>query len=572
MSDDNMSAADEASLLGDTGDATQGSSVSAPNTPSVSFNPALTTAGAGTLAKSGEGPVQKTPTPTPLVDREGYAVAKSFVDGNMLELPAETFYSRFAPAFETANAPLIKQMGGGAVGELVVEIYQAALYEGEPSTSTDHALTWLKSLVDKKRTENDARTIEMLKQKLAAQVQAGATAAPHVLAIGDSRVTEVAAVKQALASLSSYDGVKHLTQRALEQRKRAVDAALTGHNQVLGDISAVLNAVETTLKKTSLEWSQVWRQSNLGVGSSPTLQDYWTAFSKRFSKPNAEMEHPMQLLTLSPTDGGVNRAAESYVSFVLAVIQREEKAEMHRVKVQGYKGFSEILKRTFFVNAMRPIAKIYKKLMDKQLDSLGQAVDLVRKELSKAEYKDKQEKIKLDLLAYVCTHCSGLHDAQTCKVLGKPRAQLEERRSKQRPPPFQRMAAVVVQALDINEADHDEAANAVVAALQGTYDPNSGQYRQKRKYDGAGRGGGRGGSGRSHGRQQGRGRGGSFRGRGRGRGNHTHGASSFTTKFGSGPQLQQPVLANGEMAAACQSRSDTGEAPANSAPAGQKEP
>ena len=83
--------------------------------------------------------------------------------------------------------------------------------------------------------------MELLKQKLAAQMQAGAAASPQVLAMGDSRVTEVAAVKQALASLSSCDGVKHLAQQASEQRKRAVDAALTGHNQVLGDIPAVQN-------------------------------------------------------------------------------------------------------------------------------------------------------------------------------------------------------------------------------------------------------------------------------------------------------------------------------------------
>ena len=150
---DDMSAEDEASLLEDSGDATQGSSVSAPGTPSVSFNPALTTAGPGTLANSGKGPMQKKNlTPAPLVDREGYAVAKSFADGNPLSLPAETFHSRFSPAFEGETAPLIKQMGGGAVGELAVETCQAALYEGEPSTSTDHALTWLKSLVDEKRT------------------------------------------------------------------------------------------------------------------------------------------------------------------------------------------------------------------------------------------------------------------------------------------------------------------------------------------------------------------------------------------------------------------------------------
>ena len=348
-------------------------------------------------------PPQLDISPTPLADREGYAVAKSFVDGNPLVLPAETFCSRFSPAFEGENAQLIKQMGGGAAGELVVETYQAALHEGEPSTSTDHALAWLKSLVDEKRTAN-ARTMELLKQKLAAQVQAGATANTQVLAIGDSRVTEVAAVKQALASLSSHDGVKHLTQQALEQRKRAVDAALAGRNQVLGDISAVLNAVETRLTKTSLDWSQTWRQSNLGVGNSPTLQDHWTAFSKRFSKPNAEMEHPMQLLTLSPIDKGASRVAESHASVALSVTQREERAEMSRLAVPGHKGFSELMKRTLSINALRPVPKVYKKLMDEQLDSLTQAVDLVRKELSKAECKDKQGKMKLVRPLSSCVH------------------------------------------------------------------------------------------------------------------------------------------------------------------------
>ena len=37
--------------------------------------------------------------------------------------------------------------------------------------------------MEKKRTANDARTIELLEQKLAAHAQAGATANPHVLAM-----------------------------------------------------------------------------------------------------------------------------------------------------------------------------------------------------------------------------------------------------------------------------------------------------------------------------------------------------------------------------------------------------
>ena len=144
----------------------------------------------------------------------------------------------------------------------------------------------------------------------------------------------------------------------------------------------------------------------------------------------------MQLLTLSPTDGGGGGESQSCASFALSVMQREERAEMSRLKVPGHTGFSELFERAFFINALRPIPKVRKKLVDKQLGSLAQAVDLVRKELSKAECKDKQEKMKLDLSAHVCTHCSGLHDTHTCKVLGKPRAQLEERRPKQRPPCF----------------------------------------------------------------------------------------------------------------------------------------
>ena len=58
-------------------------------TPSVSFNPALTTAGPGTPPNSGKGPVQKDLTPAPLADREGYAVAESFAEGNPLDLPAD---------------------------------------------------------------------------------------------------------------------------------------------------------------------------------------------------------------------------------------------------------------------------------------------------------------------------------------------------------------------------------------------------------------------------------------------------------------------------------------------------
>ena len=110
---DAMSVEDEASLLGDdTGATPQGSSVSAPNTPSISFNPVPTAAGPGTLANSGKGPVQDL-APTPLAGREGYVVAKSFVDGNPLSLPAETFYTRFSPALRPTTLRSLKRWEQG---------------------------------------------------------------------------------------------------------------------------------------------------------------------------------------------------------------------------------------------------------------------------------------------------------------------------------------------------------------------------------------------------------------------------------------------------------------------------
>lgn len=505
------------SLLDEGESSNQGSSAlpqSQPGTPSVTFNHAASSKAAASApsetAQSAEAEVAPDPAALPLEEREGHAIAKSFIAGNPLTLPDETFHSRWEPAFVAANAAVIETMtqdGAGGVGSLVAELYLAAIFNGSPSTSGDHALTWLNRLIEKKRVARDARTIAALRSQLAARPVA-TPAVSQTLVVGDSRTAEVAAVKQALSTLPLYDGVKHRTQRELTQHKLALDAALKGHAHVLKDTSTILNCVETRLHKTALDWSQTWRTTHLGGGRTSTFKVYWAAFSKRFSKPNAHLENPLQLLTLSPYDKAVNRAAESIVPFIISIIDREERAERVRLQIPAYTGFSDHLKLALFVNATRAIPKLYKKLLDKQLNNFKAAVDLALKELGKPEYKDAADKIKLDLLAYLCSHCCGLHDTQTCKVSGKPKPRLE---AKPKRPPFNRLAALAVEALGI---DDDESESAVMAALSNAYEPNSGRFASKRKHEGgrgAGRGRGRGDRGRGDRRGGGR-----FRGRGRG--------------------------------------------------------
>ena len=530
------------SVLEDSGESSnQGSSAlpqPQPGTPAITFNsraagkaPAGATSGS---AQNAEAAVAPDPTALPLEKREGHAIAKSFTEGNPLTLPNETFYSRWEPAFEADNAAVIETMvqdGAGGVGSLVAELYLAALHAGEPSTSGDHALTWLKGLMEKKRVARDAHTIAALRTQLAARSVA-TPAVSQTLVVGDSRTTEVAAVKQALSTLTLYDGIKNRSQRELSQHRRALDAALKGHKLVLKDLSTILNCVETRLVKTAIDWSQTWRTTNLGGGGTSTFEAYWAAFSTRFSKPNAHLEDPLQLLTLSPYDRAVNRAAESMVSFILSIIEREERAEVARLQIAAYAGFSDHFKLALFVNATRAIPKLYKKLLDKQLRSLDAAAALARKELSKAEYKDKADEIKLDLLAYLCSHCCGLHDTQTCKVLGKPKPRLDD---KPKRPPFHKLAGLAVDALGI---DDPESESAVMAALSNAYEPTSGRFTGKRKHEGGrgvGRGRGRGDRGRGDRRGGGR-----FRGRGRGSyqsGRFPHGshgaASLHDTEFNS---------------------------------------
>ena len=151
------------SLLEESGESSnQGSSAlqqPQPGTPSVTFNTHAasekTTAGAPSgSAQSAEAEVAPDPAALPLEEREGHTVAKSFIKGNPLILPDETFHSRWEPAFKEANADVIETMvqdGAGGVGSLVAELCLAAICTGSPSTSGDHALTWLNRLIEKKR-------------------------------------------------------------------------------------------------------------------------------------------------------------------------------------------------------------------------------------------------------------------------------------------------------------------------------------------------------------------------------------------------------------------------------------
>ena len=394
-------------------------------------------------------------------------------------------------------------------------------------------------------------------------------AVSQTLVVGDSRTTEVAAVKQALSTLELCDGMKHRTQRELTQHKRATDAALKGHNLVLKDVSTILNCVETRLMKTPLDWSQTWRTTNLAGARTSTFQVYWTAFSKRFSKPNAHLEDPLQLLTLSPCDKAVNRAAESIVPFILSIIEREERAEIASLQISAHAGFSDHLKLALFVNATRAIPKLYEKLLDKQLRSLDAAANLAREELGKAEYKDDADEIKLDLLAFLCSHCCGLHDTQTCKVLGKPKPRLE---AKPKRPPFGKLAALAVDALGI---DDTESESAVMAALSNADEPTYGRFAGKRKHEGGrgvGRGRGRGDRGRGDRRGGGR-----FRDRGRGRGTYQsgrfpHGSHGAASLHDSHTELSTQELAAIHTARAAREQKAAGAAaPADATAGGKRE-
>ena len=286
---------------------TEGSEAMAqPGTPTVVFagstsNQAAASACAAEANSAAVGgtPLGPNPAARPLEEREGYAVAKSFVEGNPLDLPDESFYTRFEPAFAAANAPIVKTMeedGAGGVGGLVAELHVAAIFAGSPSTSGDHALTWLNRLMEKKRVARDARTIAALRSQLAAR-PVPTPAVSQTLVVADSRTAEVAAVKQALSTLPLHDGVKHRTQRELTQHRLALDAALKGHTQVLKDISTVLNAVETRLTKTALDWSYhaPWAGAHLDVRGLLDRFQQAVQQAERAPRESHRASHPQPL-------------------------------------------------------------------------------------------------------------------------------------------------------------------------------------------------------------------------------------------------------------------------------------
>ena len=500
-------------------------------------SPAFVSQLAGSMDESDD---DARPASVALDEREGYEMADAFVRANALDLPSDQYLASFRRAFDAANATTLRVTDKGELGLLVLEVYLRNLEQGSMDLPRDLAYQCLQARLSERRDVIRYAELRKMRKELH-QAKRGVARSGTVVTVGDSRLGELSAVTKALEAVPRYTGARKLTLHELSQRKARIEAAFQGHEQVSKDPNAMLNATDARLAETAYNWSQSWRSKE---GTGATFEAHWEAFKIRFGKTNSHMEHLMQLSTMTPFDKGVDRSAGSYAEHVLEVITREERQEKGRFKhPDKHPGFSDMYKLSLFLHAMRSVPKLFKKLMDKQLSTLSAAVQVCKTELKKPEYLDKNDKFKLDVIAYVCTECCGLHPTEDCKIKGKGKRTVAEKQLRR--PNYHAMAIAAVQAFNLPaEDDHEAGIEACVAAFQA-------EHNHKRKYTegqgGRGRGDGRGGRrARGHrggGGYRGRGRGyGESRGRGRGRGGRSY------------PEHAAPTLSTGELAALYKAR------------------